>query len=543
MSRAVAGTTAVSPTVAGTAAVSREESAGASSGLGPDTVIAGLDFGTSSVKLVIVTAAGEILARTHAAYGMHVGAAGEAEQQPEDWWHAASRALADSGIAERVDALGLTGQMQDLIPVAESGGRRRALRSALLYSDTRAMAQHERLRASIPDWERRTGNHQDASNVAAKIAWLAERDADALRHADALIFGAPGYIAWRAGGDAVCDLLTASTTGLLDLHAQGWLREAVDAAGARAAQMPRLVGTGSDAAGAGSGICGVVDPVAAAELGVRAGIPIVHAMGDAGATTDGLVGSTPGDAYLYLGTTGWLAGVTPAPSGEAAEPSPIHSLVMPGWGDRLRIGAVQSAGSTAEWALRSFLPGLDFEAADRLVVSRLDKVTVRPLCLPGIAGERTPVRDPELRGAFIGVHEATLPADLYLAVLTGVAMGLRHAADEMGIAQRRIPLVGGASASSLWRQILADVFDATIVTGDAEDPGCRSAARAAATVLGIGHSLEPLLAPGAVVAETRPSASGPALRARLDTHRRLYELLAPTFRAAAAADSALLETQ
>ncbi len=479
-------------------------------------LVAGLDLGTSSAKLVVVDLDGVLVAEAFEAYPTRTAPGGIVEQDPEHWWAAACAVLQRCGVAGQIAAIGLTGQMQDLVPVA--GGR--ALRAALLYSDTRAVTQHRRLMERVPDWEIRTGNQQDVSSVAAKIAWLADHEPDDLRDAEHLLMGPAGFLAWRAGAGAACDVTTASTTGLLDVTSRGWLTDATRVAGAWREQLPRLVGCVS-----GDSVVGEVSRAAAAELGVNPGTPLVLAMGDAGSTTDGLVGSEPGDAYLYLGTTGWLAGIT---ADTDAEPSPIHSLVMPGRTDRLRIGAVQSAGSASAWALATLLPGCTFAEAERSVAPRLRHVRDRPLGLPGLAGERTPVRDGDLRGAFIGIEESTTAEDLYLAVLTGVAMGLRHAADTMGIRQDRIPLVGGAAVSNIWRQLLADVFEATIVTGHADAPGAHSAARAAADALGLVHRMQPVFDHGAHT-ETNPSDVHGEYQPLLAIHRGLYDALKPTF--------------
>lgn len=480
------------------------------------SLVAGLDLGTSSAKLAVVDLDGALVAEVSEPYPTHTAHGGVVEQDPEHWWAAACALFRRCGRAGDITAIGLTGQMQNLIPVARGA----SLRPAILYSDTRAAAQHHRLADAIPDWALRTGNHQDVSNVAAKIAWLDEYEPAVLRDAEHLLLGPAGYVSWRAGGLAACDVTTASTTGLLDVTTQSWLDDVVGAAGARMAQLPQLIGgQGGDAH------VGHVSRTAAAELGVAPGTPLVLAMGDAGSTTDGLVGSEPGDAYIYLGTTGWLAGITRAAD---SEPSPIHSLVMPGWTNRLRIGAVQSAGSASAWALRTLLPGRTFGQAEDIVAPRLSHVRERPLSLPGLAGERTPVRDGNHRGAFIGVGESTTPEDLYLAVLTGVAMGLRHAADVMGIRQDRIPLVGGASGSGVWRQLLADVFEATIVTSRIKAPGARSAARAAADALGLTHRMHPAFDHG-VHSEMTPSNVHGEYQPQLAIHRGLYDALTPAF--------------
>lgn len=484
-------------------------------------IIAGLDFGTSGVKLSLIDSQGHILARAQSNYETHTAAGGVVEQNAQQWWRAAAIALAKTGMSQKVDAIGLTGQMQDLILVSDDS----AVRPVLLYSDTRASHEHELLRSQLPQWEERTGNHQDSSNVVAKIAWLTTHEPENLRAAHKILLSAPGFIAWKATGVAACDVLTASTTGLLDVQEKAWFEQAVIASGAQMGQMPQLVGQRE-----GDDVVGFVSETAAQELNLRPGIPVVLATGDAGATTDGLVGSNPGDAYLYLGTTGWLAAVTPA---NATEVSPIHSLVMPGWHNRLRIGAVQSAGVATEWARKTFFSGKSFEWAEQEVASRVlepEALSVRPLTLPGLSGERTPVRDPLFQGAFVGVKDATTAADFYLGVLTGVAMGLRHAADEMGWSQDRLALVGGAAWSPSWRAILADVFHATIVTRETDDPGTYSAARVALRALDPRITLPPLFdVTGEEMDETTPSELSSQYQELLSVHRGLYSALAPTF--------------
>jgi xylulokinase len=521
-------------------------------------LIAALDFGTSSVKVALVEADGTVLAAASTGYQTATGTAGQVEQNPNDWWAAAASTLIGfpTELRNRIVVLGATGQMQDLIPVREtttaptSGrGDDAVIRPALLYSDTRAAAQFDRLVQRFPDWEHRTGNQQETSAVAAKIAWLGEFEPETLNSATTLFLGAPGYILWRAGGAAVCDLTTASTTGLLDVANRGWFTELVADSGASVHQLPQLLSSAEPA----STVVGELSATAAAQLGLPAGIPLVAALGDAGSTTDGLVGSQPGDAYLYLGTTGWLAQVGRASeSGESVlaagqqgtavaaphetqkvdRPSPIHSLVLPGWETRIHIGALLSAGSAAAWARRTFVPEHSFDELEPLLLERWNTgdPAARPLCLPGLTGERTPVRNNNARGTFVGVTENTDGIDLYLAVLTGVALGLRHAADAMGQRPTRLPVVGGGSASAVWRQILADAFDTTIVLRAASDPGIRSVAIAAAEAITLPNSLVPLF-DGENDSDliTVPGPNRHVLAKSLPLHRALYQALDPTF--------------
>ena len=67
------------------------------------------------------------------------------------------------------------------------------------------------------------------------------------------------------------------------------------------------------------------------------------------------------------------------------------------------------------------LAELDAEAAD----ANAGEV----LCLPYFLGEKSPIHDPDLRGAFAGMHLGHTRAALYRAVLEAIAFRFRHHVD------------------------------------------------------------------------------------------------------------------
>ena len=76
-------------------------------------------------------------------------------------------------------------------------------------------------------------------------------------------------------------------------------------------------------------------------------------------------------------------------------------------------------------------------------------------------GERTPVWDATVRGAFAGLSIAHARGHLYRAVLEGVAVSFRHSAQiaaERGLPLREVIAVDGGARSPLWRQILCDAL-------------------------------------------------------------------------------------
>jgi xylulokinase len=107
--------------------------------------------------------------------------------------------------------------------------------------------------------------------------------------------------------------------------------------------------------------------------------------------------------------------------------------------------------------------------------------------LPYLVGERTP-NWPEATGALLGLRPGSLqdPATAYRAAMEGATYALRGGASrltELGLAPaHELVCVGGGSKSKLWRQIVADVFDAAVVRPAEPESAALGAAKNAAAL-------------------------------------------------------------
>src|SRR5690606_23253669 len=105
-----------------------------------DPVIAAIDVGTTAAKAALVGRDGRVLASASRGYPTHTAAGGVVEQDPDQWWQGACRAMRDCRPeAFPVAALVVSGQMQNLIPLGAD--RPAPLRPAILYSDGRAVEE------------------------------------------------------------------------------------------------------------------------------------------------------------------------------------------------------------------------------------------------------------------------------------------------------------------------------------------------------------------------------------------------------------------
>lgn len=490
-----------------------------------------LDLGTSAAKAALIDLDGTSRVQASSEYPTRRTADGGAEQNPGDWVRAAraaiSRLLPSPSDGEGLLALSLTGQMQDLVLETEGDTEP----PAILYSDTRAGAEVEELRAQLMAaaiaWDELAGNQQDASSCAAMFRRLDRVDPGLVRRARQVVFGPAGHLVHRLGLGAWCDLTTAAATGLLDHRTRSWSAPVARAAGLAASLLPALTHRAGQ-------ILGRTGASAAALLGLPAGLPVVLAPGDAGATTLGIVGLAPGDDYVYLGTSGWRAAVLPA-----APPSQVgtshhlalggsdHGVSDHGAGPTLRISALLAAGAAADWGREALLGGATPGAADALLEGREHRHGRGPtglLALPSILGERYPVRDADLRGAMIGIGPQTRAIDLYAAMLEGVAHALAHGDD--GATTRPLAVTGGGTASQPWLRIIADVTGRPVRTVDGADAALIGCALAAADELGLEHRIMPLAARRDGRSIAPDPAAAAAHRALRPAHRALYAAVA-----------------
>jgi xylulokinase len=124
-------------------------------------------------------------------------------------------------------------------------------------------------------------------------------------------------------------------------------------------------------------------------------------------------------------------------------------------------------------------------------------------------------------------------AHLTRAVLEGVAFGLRDSLELMrdaGIAPpTEIRATGGGIKSALWRRILADVLEASIVTTSTAEGAAQGAAILAAVGAGwfptVEEACDALVRIGEATGTSEPSAYADAYA----RYRELYPALSPTF--------------
>ncbi len=444
----------------------------------------GIDVGTTSAKAVLIDASGRALAAAATPYPLLSPRPGWAEQTPAAWWQATitsiRQVLAESGVlGTAVAGIGLTGQMHGLVVLDHTG---RVLRPAILWNDQRT--------AEECAW---ITEHVGASRVlelianpvltgftAPKILWMRRHEPE-LYARIAHILLPKDYVRYRLTRELASDVADASGTALFNVRRRTWSVEMTDALDIPASWLPDVVESPE--------LSGRITEEAATASGLAVGIPVVGGAGDQAAQAIGTGVVRRGIVSVTIGTSGVVFSHL-----DAVEVDPLGRLhtfchaVPHRWHV---MGVMLSAGGSLRW-LRDSLQSATWHraGADPYDLMSAEAANVVPgaeglVFLPYLTGERTPHADPRARGAFIGLTVRHQRAHLVRAVMEGVAMGLRDSLElirAMGLSINQVRASGGGARSSLWRQILADVFNTEVVTVTATE----GAAYGAALLAGVG---------------------------------------------------------
>ena len=415
----------------------------------------GIDIGTFESKGVIADEGGRIVAQAATPHRMIVPRPGWAEHRAEeDWWGdfviLTRRLLAESGIdPAAIAAVAASAIGPCMLPVDAAGA---PLMNGVLYGvDTRASAEIAELEATIGA-ERilaRCGNALTSQSVGPKILWL-RRNRPEIWARMARILTSTSYITFRLTGAYAIDHYTAANfSPLYDIGRQEWCFDLADICPPEA--LPQLMWS--------TEIAGRVTAAAAAETGLAEGTPVTCGTIDAAAEAVSVGVRAPGEMMMMMGSTIFIILVTDRALGDAR-------LWHAPWlfpGERAAMAGLATSGTLTHWFRDQFARDLPKDGAFATLAAEAEATPPGArglICLPYFSGERTPIHDPQARGAFFGLDLTHGRGEMYRAVLEGIAQATRHVTDtyaEAGAPPARVVAVGGGTKNAVWLQATADL--------------------------------------------------------------------------------------
>lgn len=451
----------------------------------------GLDLGTSGLKGLLIDAEQRLIAEAAASLTISRQKSGWSEQNPADWISAAESVL-DSLAAKRslaeVRAIGLSGQMHGATLIDAAGD---VLRPAILWNDTRSAREAAEMDAD-PVWREISGNVVFPGFTAPKLAWVRNAEPRIFEKV-AKVLLPKDYLRLWLTGEYASDMSDAAGTSWLDTGARNWSDELLSRSGLSRDAMPGLV--------EGSEVSGVLRPALARRWGFGDRVVVAGGGGDNAASAIGMGVVQEGAAFVSLGTSGVLFAAT-----NSYRPDPataVHTFCHALPGTWHQMGVTLAATDALTWYAR--LIGADpSELTGTLGHLRPPG---RTLFLPYLGGERTPLNDAAIRGAFLGLEHAADRNDATRAVMEGVSFALVHCRDALRAAGTRIETcfaVGGGSRSRYWLKAIATALNAPIaVPADGDLGGAFGAARLGMIAAEGDHSI---VTPPAIAEVIEPNA-------------------------------------
>jgi len=456
--------------------------------------VIGVDIGTQSTKALLMSTEGAIISQASVAYKIEQPRPLWAQQWPEVWLAAVYESVASAVSRSSVPV----SEIKAICVSSLYGGSGiavdeniRALHPCLIWMDRRAQAEVEWVRQNINEQQLKqiSGNGIDSYYGFTKILWLKRHKPEVWARTRYLL-PPNSYVQYHLTGALSVDHSSAGNIGgVYDIKARTWSVPMLEALGIDVKFMPQRLVESSD-------IVGHLLPEAATKLGLATGTPVVAGGVDAAMATLAAGVVQPGNHVAMMGTSmcwGFINQNTDADFGLISMPS-VHNPA----GDLYIFGGAIAAGASVSWFRDQFcaqekqaaalLPNVDVHDLMELEAIGTPAGSNGLIFLPYLMGERSPVWDAQASGSYVGLSLFHTKAHMYRAVLEGLAFALRH---NMECGQRgsgrldpELIVVGGASGSDLWMQIIADVTGYPVITIEEEVEAPLGGAMLAALAIG-----------------------------------------------------------
>jgi sugar (pentulose or hexulose) kinase len=412
-------------------------------------MLLGLDLGTTNIKALVTDRDGRALGQGSCAVELFRSSNGGVEQDVEEIWRATLAAIQQAVVsidAAQIRAVGVSSQggaLQFLGPDDQPRCR------VISWLDQRGRPFDEEL-------TRELGRAWFLQHILHGGSWLSIGQILRLRKEHPEWFGGSSGIGFvgdvivgRLCGAPAHDGTSAALTLLYNPALRAYDPDLLARLGLAPRQLPRVLPPACR--------CGCLLPEVAAQIWLRAGIPVSPAVHDQYASALAVGATRPGTVMVGTGTAWVLLHVTDqTPEPLTDEALVCHHVIDGLWGQIL---SMVNGGSAVTWALELTGQSKKAEAIDALLAAAppgSDGLRFWPFLTP--AGPSGLAPGP--RGRLTGLQLHHSAPHLARAVVEGLAyelgryLGLFRA---NGQPVASLILGGGAAASAITPQIVADV--------------------------------------------------------------------------------------
>ncbi len=452
----------------------------------------GLDLGTTSIKALLLSSYGEVIATSGEEYALDYGQGETCEVEAEIYWEVSCRVLRSlmvkSGVkTSQVRGISFSSQGETIIVVGEGG---KPLRKAIVWLDNRSEAEAEEI-------ERNFGN-QIIMNItgqpeilpiwpATRILWLKKNEPGIYGKVKKYLL-VEDYIIYRMTGNYFTEHSLVSSTLYFDIRKKEWWKQMLDFLGISAEQLPELLPSGTRIQN--------ITPEAAAATGLDINISVVTGSYDHPAGAIGAGNIIPGITTLTIGASMAMCVTIDKPINDLSSrlSCQCHAL----GGGYFLLPYAQTAGLLLKWFKDTFCQreseisaqtGTDVYDLLTESASKIQPGAEGLLVLPHFMGAGSPYFNQKVRGVFAGITVGMTKGHFVRAILEAVASVVAHNIESVqksrNIRISEIRFLGGGSKSPLWCQIIADMADIPVLKMSQNE----NASLGAAILAGLGSDI------------------------------------------------------
>ncbi len=469
---------------------------------GKDKYILAIDHGTTAMKPAIVSTRGEVIGWTCENTPLYLHPGGGAEQNPEEWWQAflsAAKGLIEQKLVPPEDIVAVcnTSQWSGTVAVDVNGNH---LMNAIIWMDSRGAPYVRKKFKGIINiqgysilnllrWLRKTAGipTKSGKDPIAHILYIQQEHPDLYEQAT-LFLEPTDYINLRLSGEVASSPASMmlywviDTRDISNLHYdQGLIKKL----GLHPDKLPILKES--------TDVLGTLQKEVANTLGLNEEVKVFVGAPDIPSAVIGSGAVRDFEGHIYIGTSSWLTCHVPYKKTDIGSNMASLPSAIPG---RYFIANEQETAGACLTFLRDkvFYPDDKTKCGNQDVYQEFDQIVeqvpVRSnkiIFTPWLYGERTPIEDHTVRGAFFNLSLDSEKGHIIRAVFEGVAFNSRWVliAVEKFIKQpfKTLNMIGGGAQSDVWCQIYADVLNCNI--RQVLDP-IQANARGAAFIASVG---------------------------------------------------------
>ena len=440
----------------------------------------GVDIGTTSTKSVLYDMKGKVIAYANSGYQLYQDIPDMAEEDPDDIFDAVIEVLGQvlrkgkvkSG---EVKGISFSSAMHSLILMDKND---QPLTRAITWADNRAAKYSEELKENGVGAQiyAKTGTPIHPMAPLSKILWLRNEQPELFNKTKKFI-DLKSYVFFRLFGVYKMEYSIASATGMFNIFKLDWDQQALDLLKITRDQLPELVEP--------TDMIKNIDKKYGDLLGISADIPFVFGASDGVLSNLGVNAIDPGVVAVTIGTSGAVRVVVDKPVVDPNGKLFCYALTKDKW---VVGGPVNNGGIVFRW-VKDQLFAPEKITAEQMQVSTYNILTQIAEKIPAgsdgllfhpyLGGERAPIWNAYARGSFFGLTRKHTRAHMVRAALEGIVYNLYVVMLTIeGVAgkPKSIQATGGFSRSSLWRQMLADIFEQDVTIPESFESSCLGAA-------------------------------------------------------------------